>query len=187
MNQAGSTSNDPITDTLLGLSPEAYGPEYRRHVLEMYFTCLEMADRIGQRRDKANSFFLAVNTGIVALLAKDLLGTNESGAVVGVLVPIAGALLCYLWSRIIRSYRDLSSAKFKVVHAIERQLPLRPYASEWEAVGRGKNPRLYLPFTHVELRIPWVFMGFHVLLLLSSAPWRGACQKLMGWLATACN
>ena len=34
-------------------------------------------------------------------------------------------LLCYLWYRIIRSYRDLNSAKFKVIHAIEHQLPLR--------------------------------------------------------------
>jgi hypothetical protein len=185
VNKDSSTPHDPVADTLLGLSPEEYGPEYRSHALQMYSTYLEMADRISQRREKANSFFLAVNTGIVAVLAKDVLGTEERATAVGVLVPIAGGVLCYLWSRIIRSYRDLNSAKFKVVHAIERQLPLRPYDSEWEAVGRGKNPKLYLPFTHVELLIPWVFMGFHALLLLFTTPWRATCVRLIGWLTTA--
>ena len=31
------------------------------------------------------------------------------------------------WARGIRSYREINSAKFKVIHAIERRLPLAPY------------------------------------------------------------
>src|SRR5439155_23409496 len=114
------------------------------------------------------------------------LGIHEDGRALGVLVPMAGGVLCYLWFRIIRSYRDLNSAKFKVV-AIEQQLPLRPYDAEWEAVGRGTNPRLYLPFTHIEVLIPWVFMGFHAVLLISTLPWSAAAGKLIGWLKAACS
>lgn len=59
-------------------------------------------------------------------------------------------------------------------------MPLRPYDAEWEAVGRGKNPKLYLPFTHGEVFVPWVFMGFHMLLLLSVLPWKGICIRITG-------
>lgn len=171
MSQDAPTPQDRLARSLQGLSEEQYGPAYRDHAVEIYKTYLEMADRISERREKANSFFLAVNTGIVALLASDALGRAGNSAALGVLVPIAGGVLCYLWHRIIRSYRDLNSAKFKVVHAIERQLPLRPYDAEWQALERGANPKLYLPFTHVEILIPWVFMAFHVLLVLSTIPW----------------
>ena len=38
------------------------------HALEQYKLYVEMADRISARRQTANSFFLSVNTAIVALL-----------------------------------------------------------------------------------------------------------------------
>lgn len=180
MSAEAPESQDRLVASLRGISQEEYGHTYRDHALAIYKAYLEMADRISDRREKANAFFLAVNTGIVAILAKGLLGGATHADELEVLVPIAGGVLCYLWYRIIRSYRDLNSAKFKVVHAIERQLPLRPYDAEWEAVGRGRNPKLYLPFTHVEVFVPWVFMGFHALLLLSALPWKGIFARLAG-------
>jgi hypothetical protein len=165
-------AQDRLTAALQGVAADAYGSSYRDHALEMYKTYLEMADRISERREKANSFFLAVNTALIALLARDAFGSSAAGPrALELLVPVAAGVLCYLWYRIIRSYRDLNSAKFKVVHAIERQLPLRPYDAEWESVERGKNPRLYLPFTHVEKVVPWLFMAFHALLAASAVPW----------------
>lgn len=170
MTQESPAPRDPLVVTLAGLPESEYGAGYREHSLEIYKIYLEMADRISERREKANSFFLAVNTALTALLAKDALGTGAPAAL-GVLVPLAGGILCYLWHRIIRSYRDLNSAKFKVVHAMERQLPVRPYDAEWEAVGRGKDPKLYLPFTHVELFVPWIFMAFYLLFAGAAIPW----------------
>jgi hypothetical protein len=180
VSAAAPAPQDRLSASLHGLSQEQYGQAYRDHALEIYKAYLEMADRISERRAKANSFFLAVNTGIAAVLARDALGGAAHADALEVLVPIAGGVLCYLWYRIIRSYRDLNSAKFKVVHAIERQLPLRPYDAEWEAVDRGQNPKLYLPFTHVEILMPWVFMAFHALLLVSTISWRGIWPRFMG-------
>ena len=76
-----------------------------------------------------------------------------------------------MWYRLVRSYRDLNSAKFTVIHEIEKKLPISPYDAEWEAVGRGSNSRLYLPFTHVEIFIPWVFLVLHFVVFLQSFPW----------------
>lgn len=144
---------------------EQYGATYREHTLQIYKMYVEMADRISARRERANSFFLTVNAALVAFLAKTTVLGNVIGShLLDLLVPLAGAVLCYLWYRIVRSYRDLNSAKFKVIHTIERQLPIRPYDAEWESVGRGKNPKLYLPFSHVEQVVPWMFVVFYAVL-----------------------
>lgn len=180
MSEAPSTQ-DRLVAALQGVASADYGESHRDHTLEIYKTYLEMADRVSARREKANSFFLAVNTALIALLAKDAFwGATASPRALEILVPLAAGVLCYLWYRIIRSYRDLNSAKFKVVHAIERQLPLRPYDAEWEIVDRGRNSKLYLPFTHVELVVPWLFMGFHALLAASIVPWRAVWGALQG-------
>lgn len=41
---------------------------------------------------------------------------------------------------------------------IEARLPIAPYAAEWQAVGEGKNPKLYKPFSDIEMWIPRIFM-----------------------------
>lgn len=71
-----------------------------------------------------------------------------------------------MWYRLIRSYKDLNTAKFKVIHEIEQKLPCAPYDLEWEKVGRGKDSKLYLPFTHIEICVPWVFLALHVFVLI---------------------
>lgn len=70
---------------------------------------------------------------------------------------------------IIRSYRDLNSAKFLVIHEMEKLRPLKPYDAEWESVGRGENSKLYLPFTHVEIVVPWIFIALHLVVLVRAA------------------
>jgi hypothetical protein len=171
---------DQLATSLRGVGSDEYGPSYRDHSLEIYKTYLEMADRISDRREKANSFFLAVNTALIAIFAKDAIAGSVASHSAELLVPLAAIVLCYLWYRIIRSYRDLNSAKFKVIHAIERQLPLRPYDAEWESVGRGKNTKLYLPFTHVEGIVPLLFMLFHLILAASTLHWTAICTALRG-------
>jgi hypothetical protein len=70
-----------------------------------------------------------------------------------VAVSVAGIAVSALWYFLIRSYRDLNSAKFNVVHLVESELPLKLYDAEWEMVGRGKNRKLYLPVTFVSLEL----------------------------------
>jgi hypothetical protein len=141
-------------------------------VIKIYQTYLEMADRISSRRERTNSYFLTINTALVALVTYLSLASPSCPVVLSHLpIAIAGLTLSYLWYRVIRSYRDLNSAKFKVVHQIENILPLRPYDAEWEAVGRGENPKLYLPFTHIEIAVPWIFVVIHLYAGLRAFPW----------------
>ncbi len=161
-----------VAEDLKSVSSEQYGNEtqYRDHLLEMYKTYLEMADRISQRRQSANSFYLSLNTAIIGLIGYVQLGRPMEHSFYW-LVAIAGAIISYLWYRQIRSYKDMNSGKFKVVHELETYLPVCPYDAEWTALGEGKNPDLYLPFTVVELRVPFVFMAIHLsVIVVALAP-----------------
>ncbi len=86
-------------------------------------------------------------------------------------VSAAGVVVSYVWYRLVRSYRDLNSAKFKVVHEIESLLPIRPYDAEWTVLGRGKDRTKYLKVTRLESVVPWVFIALHALVLARSLPW----------------
>ena len=157
-------------DSIVGLSKNEYGPEYRDHVFEMYKLYVEMADKVSERRQSANSFFLTINSAIVALVGYVHLSQDVVPGITSFfwLVAAAGMVLCFLWYRLIRSYKDINSGKFKVIHAIEQQLPLHLYDAEWIALGEGKDPKLYLPFTHIEIYVPWVFLLIHLFVLVRS-------------------
>ncbi len=156
-----------IKEKLASLKEEDYGSDYRNHILEIYKTYVQAADAISSRRQSSNSFFLTVNIGIIGAAGYF---SDKDGSSTWI-VSLAGAILCYVWYRLVRSYKDLNSAKFKVIHEIEKELPISPYEAEWEAVGRGNNSDLYLPFTRIELWIPRVFLAVHCLVVLVLIPW----------------
>lgn len=148
-----------LEDKLISATPEQYGNCHCEHMLEQYKLYVEMMDRISHRRQTANGFGLSINTallGIVGLVAARCTPTQLY--VMVTVIAVAGVLMCYAWYRLVRSYRDLNTAKFKVIHAIEARLPISPYAAEWLAAGEGKNAKLYKPFSHIEMWIPRIFM-----------------------------
>ncbi|YAF94145.1 MAG: hypothetical protein AB3A66_16155 [Nodularia sp. CChRGM 3473] len=156
-------------DLLLKTSEEQYGEKFRDHYLEIYKTYVGTADKISERRQTANSFFLSINTAIIGLVSYLQAGANEI-IFIGfyLLISISGMLICYMWYRLVLSYKQINSGKFQVIHQIEQNLPLSPYDAEWEMLGRGKDPKKYLPFTHVEILVPWVFFGLHTVVFLKA-------------------
>lgn len=149
-----------------------YGDKYIEHLLEQYKIYITATEKISDRRQKANEFFLGLNAALVTLLG--FIATKsiqQNMALLISLASIAGMTMCYLWYRIVVSYKGLNGAKFKVLHEIESRLPLALYDTEWEMLGRGNNKKLYWPFTHIELKVPWIFLTIYFVLLLSSIPW----------------
>ena len=41
------------------------------------------------------------------------------------------------------------------------------FKTEWKKVENDNNSKLYLPFTHIEFYIPWVFFVIHAFVLLN--------------------
>jgi len=136
----------------------------------MYKKYLDMADRISDRRQTSNNYFLALNTAIVGLVGYSRLGLQDTGFFLNRLawiISIVGIIICFVWYRMVRSYKDLNSGKFKVIHQIEKLLPIRPFDAEWDILGRGKDRQLYLPFTHLEIYVPLVFALLHLGIIIA--------------------
>ncbi|MFF9778441.1 hypothetical protein ACF1HJ_32925 [Streptomyces sp. NPDC013978] len=126
-------------------------------ILEQYKIYAEMADRVSARRGAANTFFLTLNTSIVALMATVWVDHPSAG---WLYLPafIALEVQCLAWFWLVRSYRQLNAAKYVVIAAFEEKLPASPYwSAEWIALGEGKDPSRYWPLTHIEQWIPATF------------------------------
>lgn len=158
---------------LFSQNQKDYGDKYREHYLDIYKMYVDTVEKISDRRQANNSFFLTLNTAIIAVISYLQLGEKEGiDTKVYWLVSLLGIIICYGWYRLIRSYKDLNTGKFKIIHLIEKKLPLAPYDAEWDALGRGEDSNLFLQFTKIELIIPWIFMGIHIAVLLQVFPWK---------------
>jgi hypothetical protein len=162
---------EDIQKMLFVSASKQYGDKYVEHLLEQYKIYISAAEKISDRRQKSNEFFLALNTALVALLGFIVTKTASANVSFGVaLSSVAGMTMGYLWYRMLQSYKGLNGGKFNVIHVIEQRLPLALYDTEWELLGRGANKKIYWPFTHIELMVPWIFIGIYGLLFLSTIP-----------------
>lgn len=148
--------------------PDKYGDKYSDHLLEQYKIYAAMADRISERRVTANSFFLSANAIIATLMGLFL--TNEGAGYAAVeiisILAASGLILCYVWRRLIQSYKDLNSAKFQIINLIEEKLPVAGFAAEWNYLESGGRYGRHTRLSVVEGRIPFLFMLIYGLLLI---------------------
>lgn len=151
---------DHEQDQSLDAPAPVVGAALEENYFELYRLAVEMADRISARRGVANSFFLSANTGVVGVL----------GAVdVGWYLPAAGIVFSMTWWALLKSYRDLNSAKFDVILAMEDRLPVRIYGDEWERLRKESVPfgmrrealrswlAQYRELGRIERVVPWIF------------------------------
>jgi len=150
-----------VHDWLWPTKPEDYGPGYEQHLLAQYQTYIEMAERIGVRRNTTNTFFLTTNVGIISA-AGIIEGVAGSAAGLG----IAGFLLSVTWWLLVRSYRQLARGKFIVINTLETRLPAAPYTAERKILHEGKRMLVFLPLTHIETWIPLIFAATHVFVVI---------------------
>jgi hypothetical protein len=137
--------------------------KYQAAILEQYKIYVEMADRISARRGLANTFFLTLNTVVFTIIGvfwKD----RPQAATWLLLLPLIVLLgQCLAWFWLIRSYRQLNTAKWIVVGALEERLPASPYwRAEWKAVGEGQDPSKYWPLSHLEQWVPMLFAACYL-------------------------
>ncbi|WP_433615401.1 RipA family octameric membrane protein [Dactylosporangium sp. CA-139114] len=143
-----------------GIDQSRYGTDedkYRAAILEQYKLYVEMTDRASARRGITNTFFLTLNTALLAAGAG--IASRFTGHIgLRALVTVALIVQCVAWYSVLRSYRQLASVKYRVIGALEERLPASPYwAAEWRAIGQGKDKARYIPVTRLEQWVPAVF------------------------------
>lgn len=121
-------------------------------LLEQYKLAVEMADRISQRRQQANTFFVSVVSLLTVANSSQLFAESSWTWAVAITV----ALVCWLWWRLLGTYRALNSAKFKVILDIEEALPVAVFAQEQEHYKSSKRHR-YAPLSRTEQLVPILF------------------------------
>ena len=139
---------------------------YKEHYIEQYRLYVNSCERVSDRRQRTNEFFLGLNVALLTALGFIVSKFGETSATLVYFALIAGIVVCYFWYRIINSYKGLNTGKFKIVHIIESKLPLSLYDAEWDILGRGKDKKVYWPFSHIEVKIPWVFIFLYVVILV---------------------
>lgn len=156
-----------VKDLLFTKSQDDYfdNATYQAHLLDQYKLYVEMTDRISQRRQSANTWFLTINTALLTALGTFL--AKDLSTAVFIVIAIAGGLNCLLWWRLIVSYKQMNSGRFNVIHEIENELPLKIYDAEWEALGRGEDSSIYQPFTHIEQLVPIVFGVLYLAMIVT--------------------
>lgn len=155
--------------------PYGSNEKYQAHLLDQYKLYVEMADRVSSRRQSGNSYFLSVNAAIIGFVG--YLTAKESNEYLWML-GLGGIALSCFWYQLIRSYKNLNTAKFLVIHDIEKRLPISPYDAEWERMGRGVESRLYKPLSHIELGVPWIFLFLHAIVIWRTFP----TAAFLAWL-----
>jgi hypothetical protein len=156
---------DTLWNTGVGTSDYSEARDrYQQAILEQYKLCVEMADRVSARRNLTNTFFLSLNSTVVAVVAAvsghALTRMSPWVLVSGLLILLAQ---CLAWWVMVRSYRQLNAAKWAVIGAFEEKLPAYAYSrAEWGALGEGRDWRSYLPLTHVEQWVPLIFSACYL-------------------------
>lgn len=103
---------------------------------------------------------LTLNVALVALYGFQF--SSHDPSLLMVLIPIAGILVSWVWLDIIKSYKDLNTVKFKIIHELEKYLPAALYAHEWQLTEEGKGTP-YRAVTTIESWIPRAFLVLHVI------------------------
>ena len=140
----------------------------KQELLEIYKLHAELADSVSKQRATANRFYILVLSGLAVLFSTFL--QRKNGVPLGWLMigfGLFGLLLAVAWHGAICSYRQLNTAKFKVLHELEEKLSYPFSIREWDLLAKGTDRKVYQQLTAVESRVPIIFgILFSILLLI---------------------
>lgn len=132
-------------------------------ILEQYKLYVDTAEKVSDRRQSSNNFFLTLNS---VLLAFTGFLTSLSFEFWHIIIAFAGVCISLLWLLTLQSFRNLNSSKFKVIHCLEENLPIKLFKDEWKCLGRGKDRRKYLKLSVIEQGVPIIFMLLYAFIVV---------------------
>ena len=131
---------------------------------EQYKLYIESIEKVSDRRDSANKYFMTINSSIFILAGLVIQYIHENKKLFLIGLCVLGLCISIIFWFLINSYKQLNSGKFAMVHKIEQKLPIKLYADEWKILGEGKKK--YYPFSHIEQLIPSLLGICYILAIL---------------------
>ena len=132
-------------------------------LFEQYKLFLRTSEDLVTRRQNVNSFYISVNSALVALFAAGMALSIELyyKVALGAIFVLVGLVLSSSWIKTLISYGNLNASKMTIIRSIEKKLPASLYDAEWQALSDKLNKSKYVSFTQNEARIPWIFIGIY--------------------------
>jgi hypothetical protein len=150
----------------MGKDEKDYGALYERHYFEQYKLYLNSIEHISDRRDRANQYFITINSRMLLLIGLVVQYASGYKSLLLSGLCVFGVIVSIIFYCLINAYKQLNTGKFKILYQIENSLPIELYKQEWEAIGKGENKKLYFPFSCIEKIIPIVFGVSYFLLMI---------------------
>ena len=124
----------------------------RNEWLELYKLHSELADRVSQRRERANRLHVSLFAGLIAgfVAFVRLRSAENLDPLLGLVLGGLGASLSVSWFAAVWSYRQLNAAKFSALRDLEENLPY-PFFERESEYRKGCT------LTVVETVLPVVF------------------------------
>lgn len=149
--------------------PGSHDKEYIERVMEQYKIYQKTSEDLVERRQSVNSFYISVNSAIVAVFGVILgLVDYPSNVFVIMIMALIGIILDISWIKLLDAYGVLNSAKMKVISMLERELPIRLYDTEWMVMSDKLNLKKYVSFTDSEKRIPKILIFVYIMIIIAA-------------------
>ena len=151
---------------------ESERSSHKGELLDQYKMFQKTSEDLVARRQSVSSFYISVNSALVALLGI-VLGLVEMPTKIYVMafMCLTGVILDISWMGILDAYGTLNAAKLKVINLMEEQLPVALYATEWRVMSDKLNNKKYVSFTNSEKRIPKIFAGVYCTIFVLAGIW----------------
>ena len=127
--------------------------------VEIYKLHSELADRVSQRREEANRLHVSIVVGLVVFLGTLIRFSDDRtlDTILFLAVGFCGLTVSASWYIVLRSYRQLNSEKFRVLHDLETRLPYQFFMMEWDPGSVGAKSNKYTRLSVVETIIPIMY------------------------------
>lgn len=132
-------------------------------LLKQYELYVGSSEKVSERRMSSNAFMWTIQGALLTILG---IGYGVENNALLLFAPLFGIASSYAWEAIIKSYKQLNSGKFKLIHELEKNMPANLYAYEWKLLGEGEEKNLYEPTSHIEMVLPKICLLFWTASLL---------------------
>ena len=143
--------------------------EIAQRLFEQYTLYKQETENKENARDSANNTYLTANAALLALLGvsleKDSIVSLEAGVIM-LVIGIIGLRFCKVWNNTLSYYKQINTAKQRLINYLEKQLPAQLNSVEYYDVMQSPlNKGRYRVYKDVQEGLPNIFKGTWTILL----------------------
>ena len=157
------------------MTPEQYGDNYRDHYLEQYKLCVEMADRVTQRKEQTNRLYVTLFSALMAAFSfamsswpNDL--RSQMLPWLPIVVGLVGVLLAAAWLINVSHLRRELILKERIIREMESSLTFEAFKTERQILKQEPYGYLFRVVSS-DVALPVIFFGISITLYGTSFLW----------------